>query len=112
MRLVDRAVKLRIGVSIVMLSPLWPYPMSFNITLDSNAPEAVSVYDTSVNPPIQDGDPTKFSGPVWKKGGLANISHTLVVNNGNKQGGFHDIHIDAFKFVLVFSTVMELIHGA
>jgi len=67
------------GVGIYYMSPLWPYPVSTVLTLDSDAPTLVEMTDPENSAPVGAG-PTVESAVLWGQGGLENTEHTLVMS--------------------------------
>lgn len=83
------------GVAVYFLSPLWPYHVTTQVQLDSQAPVLINLVDTSL--PDQGGGPeTVQSGVLWSATGLNNSIHQLVISIGN---GEPFAIVDGFMYV-------------
>lgn len=74
-----------VGIAIYFISPLWPYTVVANLSVDLSSGTVVSLQDTSTAT-TDGGLETVNLSAVWGQSGLANGQHTLTVLSamGNK----------------------------
>ncbi|KAG8859384.1 hypothetical protein FRB96_004599 [Tulasnella sp. 330] len=94
------------GVAVYYMSPLWPYPVTSQLTLDNGASVEVDLQDHSVTSTSTQGEETVQSAPVYGFTGLENGVHTLVVSMA--AGGQYVI-ADAFMYTLEDSSTTSSI---
>ncbi|KAF6751030.1 hypothetical protein DFP72DRAFT_909093 [Ephemerocybe angulata] len=73
------------GVAIYFLSPLWPYTVNTQISLDGFPPTLVDLVDHSRPATEGFGPETAQYGVRWKAEGLENKIHSLVMTMGSGQ---------------------------
>ena len=73
-----------LGVAIYFMSPLWPYIVNTEISLDSGPSTLVDLVDYS-RPRTDGGPETVKSHVVWNATGLANTQHHLRISVGVNQ---------------------------
>lgn len=100
-----------LGVDVYYFSPLWPYKVGVDITVDSETPDFVDLLDPSyAGREISPGNPETIPSRVmWQKTGLSNTIHTVVVS---MPPGGQFVVVDGFKCVPDVNSylwVMELI---
>ncbi|KAG5635300.1 hypothetical protein H0H81_011782 [Sphagnurus paluster] len=72
-----------LGVAIYFSSPLWPYPVTSLVSLDSGIPILLDLQDHNSTPVANGmGAATVNAKVSWGVTGLNNTNHTLVVSVG------------------------------
>ncbi|KAG8864962.1 hypothetical protein FRB96_003550, partial [Tulasnella sp. 330] len=97
------------GVAVYYMSPLWPYPVTSQLTLDNGASVKVDLQDHSVTSTSTQGEETVQSAPVYGFTGLENGAHTLVVSMA--VGGQYVV-ADGFIYTLEDSSITPNISSA
>lgn len=89
------------GVAVYYMSPLWPYSVTTQLTLDGSTRVTLDLSGpgTDVN-----GEETVRSAVVWGVSELMDMQHTLVVSMA--PNGMW-IEVDAFMYVLILSCFFE-----
>ena len=85
-----------VGVAVYFWSPLWPYAVDSLISIDGGPGECVNLRDPTRNSSV-DGVETEASAPRWRRVGLQNAQHSVVVSRC-ANGSF--VVVDAFTYVL------------
>ena len=84
------------GVAVYFWSPLWPYAVDSLISIDGGPGDCVNLRDPTRNSSV-DGVETETSAPRWRRIGLQNTQHSVVVSHC-ANGSF--VVVDAFTYVL------------
>jgi hypothetical protein len=79
-------------------SPLWPYLVNSQISLDGEVIECVNLEDFS-GTTAPDGHETVKSAPVWGRTGLLDTQHQVVISSC----GPYTV-VDAFTYVEICAT--------
>ncbi|KAK6972009.1 hypothetical protein R3P38DRAFT_2669221 [Favolaschia claudopus] len=80
------------GVAVYYVTPLWPYPVSTEITLDNEIRETVNLTDPNASP-TSGGSESSLAAITWWKNGLDNNEHRLLLT---MPVGGNSIVVDAF----------------
>jgi hypothetical protein len=95
-----------LGVAVYLLSPLWPYSVQVQVTLDDNPPAIVDLRDYSVPFSPQEGGETAPFRVVWSMMGLDNTVHTMKIGLPRIDGRY--AVVDGIMCAISY-TVLELL---